>query len=466
MTSEQIRSLGPALDEFLGEFDDCFLTGQTRGHLRDYVKGQLSDLPRKSVEPMAELAEVPARTLQEFLSLSDWDHGRARDRVQEVVARDHGGADAIGVVDESGHPKKGDKTACVQRQYCGNTGKIDNCVMTVHLAYATGGGLFRTMLDSDLYLPECWDNDAGRRREAQVPDDVHYRPKYEIALEQLRRAKANGVSLAWVTADEWYGGKPAFVAGLEGMGQRFVLEIPRDLRGWSHEPSDADEPRSKAQDLCRHSPAFTGQGWKRYHVKDSTKGPVVWEAKAAAFWTARDGKVVGPYRLMIARDVLDPDEVKYFLSDATDVPARVTLGVGLSRWPVERCLQDEKTELGLSHFECRKYPAVLRHLLVTQISHLFLARQCRRLRGEKRCGGRDGVPGPHRRRGAAGRVAHGRGGAGRADRPGGGKDPAGAETQRRRPQVSHEGPAQETAGHGHPRRAADVLYPAVTAVAL
>src|SRR4051812_606199 len=195
MTSEQIRSLGPALDAFLGEFGDCFLTGDTRGHLRDYVKGQLSDPPRKSVEPMAELAEVPPRTLQEFLSLSDWDHGKARDRVQAIVRRDHADPHAIGIVDESGHPKKGDKTACVQRQYCGNTGKIDNCVMTVHLAYASWDNAFRTMLDTGLYVPECWDGAGAaardRRRVAQVPGDVHYRPKYEIALEQLRRARAN-----------------------------------------------------------------------------------------------------------------------------------------------------------------------------------------------------------------------------------------------------------------------------------
>jgi SRSO17 transposase len=464
MTSEQIRSLGPALDEFLVEFDDCFLTGETRGHLREYVKGQLSDLPRKSVEPMAELAEVPARTLQEFLSLSDWDHGLARDRVQRIVARDHRDADAVGIVDESGHPKKGTKTACVQRQYCGNTGKIDNCVMTVHLAYYTrGGGGFRTMLDSDLYLPASWDTDPQRRREAQVPDDVHYRPKYEIALEQLRRARANGVALAWVTADEWYGEKPAFIAALEEMGQPFVLEIPRNLMGWSHEPASPDEPRSKAQDLCRHSPLFSGQRWKRYHVKDSTKGPVVWEAKAAPFWTLRDGAVVGPYRLMVARDVLDPDEVKYFLSDATDVPARVTLGVGLSRWPVERCLEDEKTELGLSHFECRKYPAVLRHLLVTQISHLFLARQCQRLRGKKRCRARDGVPGPHRRRSAAVRVAHGRGGPPTAHRQGGGEDPADAETQRRRVRESHQDASPEAACDGHSSPTTHILPSAVTA---
>jgi SRSO17 transposase len=475
MTSEQVRSLGPALDTFLGELDDCFLTGQTRGHLREYVKGQLSDLPRKSVEPMAELAGVPARTLQEFLSLSDWDHGKARDRVQQIVARDHADPHAVGVVDESGHPKKGDKTACVQRQYCGNTGKIDNCVMTVHLAYAgdASGGGFRTMLDSDLYLPASWDGTGAtarqRRRAAQVPDDVHYRPKYDIAppCRNYRKARANGVTLAWVTADEWYGEKPAFVAGLEQMGQPFVLEIPRNLMGWSHEPADADEPRSRAQDLCRHSPAFTDQKWKRYHVKDTSKGPMVWEARAAPFWTLRDGRVVGPYRLMAARDVLDPDEVKYFLSDRVDVPVRVTLRVGLSRWPVERCLEDEKTELGLSHFECRKYPAVLRHLLVTQVSHLFLARQARRLRGEKRRGGNHDLPGPHRRRGAAGGLAPGRGGRPAAtDRPRRGEDQPDADAERGRASESHQGPLPPAAGVGHPRRTPDLLPPAVTAIAL
>jgi SRSO17 transposase len=285
MTAEQILSLGPGLESFLAEFDDCFGTGKTRGHLRDYVQGQLSDLPRKSVEPMAGLAGVPARTLQEFLSLSDWDEAEARDRVQAVVLRDHWDAEGVAVVDESGHPKKGEKTACVQRQYCGNTGKVDNCVMSVHLAWSSPDGSFRAMLDSDLYLPKGWDERQKKGREAKeararrlaaaVPEAVRYRPKYEIALEQLRRARANGLRFGWATADGWYGEKPAFVAGLEAMGQRFVLEVPSNLMGWSHEPHEphepasAAEPRSEARDLFRHSPAFTGRDWRRYHVKDT-----------------------------------------------------------------------------------------------------------------------------------------------------------------------------------------------------
>lgn len=263
------------------------------------------------------------------------------------------------------------------------------------------------------------------------------------------------------------GEKPAFVAGLEGMGQPFVLEVPRDLMGWSHAPAAAGDRRSKAEDLCRHSPAFTGRPWKPYHVKDTTTGPMVWEAGAASFWTKRDGKVIGPYRLMAARGVLGPDTVKYFLSDATDAPERVTLHVGLSRWPVERRLEDEKSASGLSHFECRKYPAVRRHLLVTQVSHLFLARQATRLRGDKRHGARDHLPGPRRRRGPAGGLAAGRGG-GRpaADRPGRGQDPADPDEQRRGPKESHQGPPPKAPGLGHPARPDYLLHPAVTAVAL
>lgn len=402
MTGDQIRSLGPGLSDYLDEFADCFKGGDTRQHLKDYVRGQLSDLPRKSVEPMAHLADVPPRALQEFLSLSDWDHDRLRTRLQQVVARDHADpSGAVGIVDGSGHPKKGRKTACVQRQYCGTTGKVDNCVMTVHLAYASADGAFRAMIDSDLFLPEGWDNDPGRRREAEVPGGVHYRPKYDIALEQARRARSNGVRFAWVTADEWYGSKGPFVTALEEMGQPFVVEVRRDLLGWLHAPRPGprggvtrrdERPRDGGGgtigNRCAHSPVMTGRPWKRFHVKDTHKGPMAWEARAAPWWTERDGRVAGPYRLVAARDVLGRGGVKYFLSDRAGVPLRVTLRVAFSRWPVERCLEDEKSELGLSHFECRKYGAVLRHLLLTQVSHPFLARQAQRLRGKK---GSEGV---------------------------------------------------------------------------
>jgi SRSO17 transposase len=475
MTVDQIRSLGPALSRYLDEFADCFKSSQTQEHLKHYVTGQLSDLPRKSVEPMANLAAVPPRTLQEFLSLSDWDQQLLRTRLQQLVAKDHAGPNAIGILDASGYPKKGTQSACVHRQYCGATGKLDNCVMGVHLAYASWDNDFAVMLDSELFLPQAWSEDADRRQAAGIPAELSYRPKYEMGLEQLRRARSNGIGFKWITADQEYGGNGIFIAGLESMKQHFVLETKANLVGWLHPPAKRQSgglPRrhqsreqgggSTIENLCGHSGIFTSQRWKRFHIKDTGKGPLVWEAKSALWWTEREGKLTGPYRLVVARNVLDPEQVKYFLSDCTNVPLRVTLHVGFSRWPVERCLEDSKTELGMDQFECRKYGAILRHLLVTQVSLLFLARQCLRLRGEK--GGRECLPGSHRCRGVAGRIAavpeQPRSATG-ARRPVDSADPEG---QRRGHAFAQQSPPPGAARNRHSGRTPDLLPAAVISV--
>jgi SRSO17 transposase len=386
MTANQILSLGPELVSFLGKFAGNFGRVEPRRKLAIYVRGQLGQLPRKSIEPMALAAGVKPRTLQEFLASDDWNEDQLGADVRRMVAADHADPQAIGVIDESGHPKKGDKTAGVSRQYCGNTGKIDNCVMTVHLTYTSFDGAFRTMLDSSLYLPKCWHDDRDRCREAKIPDDVTYRPKYEIALEQLDRAAADRVRFAWITADEWYTQKPTFVRGLEERKLRYVLEMPRNFALWLHDPRTGPAtPAKPVENLCRYSRVLMQQSWQRYHIKDTEKGPMVWEVKYARCWLPlADGGVVGAYWLVVARNALDPDEIKYFVSNAAaGVPLPAILHVAFGRWPVERCLQDEKSELGLSHFEVRCYPALKRHLLITQVSHLFLARQTQRLRGEK-----------------------------------------------------------------------------------
>jgi SRSO17 transposase len=393
MTPAQILSLGPRLAAYLSEFDDCFSRSEPRGHLASYVKGQLSDLPRKSVEPIADFNGTPRRTLQEFLDWSVWDRGDVRDGVQHIVVRDHHDPRAIGIIDDSGHPKSGNKTACVQRQWCGNTGKVDNCVVSVHLSYVSFDTCFRTMLDSDLFLPEHSWNDPARRKEAGIPDDVVYQPKYDIALQQVRHALANGIAFAWLTFDEWYTSCPDFLAGLESLGQRYIGEIRPNFHGWLCDPNS--ETRAVYRDvetLCRYSRAMMCQPWQRVHVKDTEKGPTVWEYKCAPFWLRRDGQILGPYWLIYARNVLNPKEEKYFLSNADPgTPMEVLLHVSFARWPIERTLEDEKDELGMSHFEVRKYDAILRHLAVTQVSHLFLAREAERLRGEK--SGDHAVPG-------------------------------------------------------------------------
>src|SRR3990170_62070 len=459
MTIDQILSLGPALADFVDQFSDCFGRSEPRNHLANYIRGQLSSLPRKSVEPIAAFVGVAPRTLQEFLGTDEWDHEKLRDRLQQIVARDHADPQAIGIIDDSGHPKKGNKTACVSRQYCGNTGKIDNCVVTVHLSFASYDARFRTMLDSTLYLPkDGWDE--ARRREARIPEDVVYRPKYVIALEQLDRALANGVRLGWITADEWYANFSVFVEGLEERKQRFVLEIPLDPLGWLFFPGDLRVPPKRVDNLGRYSRPLAWQPWTRFHVKDTEKGPLVWEVKASPFWMWMAGKVRGPYWLVMARNVLDPKEQKYFLSNAAPgTPLEAILHVAFSRWPIERCFEDEKTELGLSHFEVRGYPSILRHLLITQVSHLFLAQQNCRLRGEK--SGGHHLPGAYRSRRVDRRPAAFAQRPARASGEGGQRVATHAGQKHPRPSVPHQDPNSPTAKtQDHPRRTT-LLYPTV-----
>jgi SRSO17 transposase len=404
MTVDHILSLGPALAEFLDEFANCFGRSEPREHLHHYVRGQLSHLQRKSVEPIALFNNVAPRTLQEFLNTDVWDHRRARDQVQKIVARDHADPKAIGILDDSGHAKSGKRTPGVQRQYCGRLGKTANCVVTVQLAFSSFDTHFRTMLDTELFLPESWSDDRDRCRQAGIPDQVRYRPKHVIALEQLDRAQANGVHLAWITADIWYAEKPDFLAGLEQRDYRYVVEIPRNLRGWLSNPgANPPHPARGVEELCQHARPMTRQEWTPFHIKNTDKGPLVWKVKSAPFWLARGTQVLSGYHLIWAYDPLHPDQEKWFLvRDPRQDRLTTWLHVGFARWPVERVLEDQKSELGYSHFEVRKYQAVLRHWYISMISHLFLARQTERLRGEK--------PGDHlepgsRRRQRLGHVA-------------------------------------------------------------
>jgi SRSO17 transposase len=138
MDAERIRQLEPRLAAYLERFGDCFARRDTKLHFPVYVRGQLSELPRKSVEPMALAASMPVRTLQEFLTFLKWDENRRRERVASIVAQEHADNESIGVIDETGWVKKGDQTPGVQRQYCGSVGKQENSIITVHLGYVAG----------------------------------------------------------------------------------------------------------------------------------------------------------------------------------------------------------------------------------------------------------------------------------------------------------------------------------------
>lgn len=413
MDAVQIRSLRPLLGKFLKRFGDCFSRSDTRGHLSTYVCGQLSDLPRKNCEPIADAAEMPPRTLQQFLSLLDWDHGLMKAKLQQIVAREHSSPHSVGIIDETGCPKKGEKTPGVQRQWCGALGTTDNCVVTVHLAYAVDD--FHCLLDSELFLPESWSNDRPRCRAAHIPEDMVHRSKTQIALELYDRAQSNGVVFEWLTFDELYGNNRDFLAGLRHRQQKYVAEVPVTFTGWveapqvthrtyrrcAHRGSVRKTPRcvqgtahyQSVREHLQSSPELRDQRWQKFRIKDGEKGPQVWEIKHLWFYP-HDGHQLPlePAHLIVARNVFEPEKIKYFIAHAPrETPLTVLLCVAFNRWRVERCFEDQKTELGFDHFEGRSYTGMMRHQIITALTHLFLSQVHLKWREKK--SGTDGLPG-------------------------------------------------------------------------
>ena len=398
MSTEGIKGLRRELYRFCRKFDGCIKDPRTRKHLRTYVNGQLSNLPRKNIEQVALEAGTAVRTLQEFLSIHRWDHEAGATRLREIVQKKHGDPNGIGVIDETSHTKKGEKTAGVKRQWCGSMGKVDNCVVSVHLGFVSGD--FHTFLGGDLFLPEgSWSQDRQRREEAGIPEEVVYRPKWRIALDLLKRTLSEGVEMKWVTADEAYGRAMELRDEVEEMGLLYGVEIPSNLVGWTKPPKidpvgtvlesgypsrvrrlapDAKEARPVSELWERGGPA-----WERWRIKETEKGPSVWEVRETDFYPTLGDYPGERLRLVIAREVLT-GEVKYFLTNA---PREVSLGevshVAFSRWHIERVFEDGKGEIGLDHFEVRNYKSLIRHLILSMISFYFLADQTERLKEKK-----------------------------------------------------------------------------------
>jgi SRSO17 transposase len=391
MTEAQLQALEPALADFLDEFLFCCDYTQTFGHLGTYVRGLLSDLPRKTAEPLALRAGTPARTLQEFLKDHAWDFAAVRQHLQADAARRLPTVPAddlgtVGLIDETSAVKQGTKTPGVARQYLGCVGKVDNGIVTVHLGVARGS--YQTLLDCDLYLTQDWAADRPRCRAAGIPDDLGYRPKWQIALAELDRAQATGVRLDWLTFDEEYGKRPGFVAGLDERQLRFVGEVPRTFSCLAAHPSgrrpEASLHGRPAEEVVRNASAFRRQAWQVLRLSRRTREDQVWRVKAARVWLSSAlGWSAATYWLLWASNDATGEE-KFFLSNAAvETPVAVLLRVGFRRAVVEHTFRVCKSELGFTHFEGRNYRALLRHLSLCLVALTFVAVHTERLRGEK-----------------------------------------------------------------------------------
>jgi SRSO17 transposase len=285
----------------------------------------------------------------------------------------------VGILDETSCRKWGNETPGVQRQYLGCVGKVDNGIVTVHVGLSKGR--FQALLDADLYLPRVWDADRPRCRAAGIPDDVRYRPKWRIALDQLIRLSGNGITFDWLVFDEGYGAAVPLLEVLNIVQQRFVAEVPVNFAV----ADVAGGPTQRADQRLSAADAKRGQ---RYRLAHRTVQDSVWRAARTVVWVA--GR---EHLLMVAINEATA-EVKYFLSNATTAPLTRLLAVAFCRWSVEHGFRLAKQEAGLMHYEGRDYVGLMRHLILALVVLGFVATHTERLRGEKSTGdGRAGMPG-------------------------------------------------------------------------
>jgi SRSO17 transposase len=379
MTADQFESIGPAFTEFLRPFERFFESPRTVLHFRVYSRGLLSDLPRKTAEPLALHAGTAPRCLQQFLKVCLWDHEGLTDAVGRtlmtaVVALPADPVGTVGLLDETSSVKQGTKTPGVQRQYLGCVGKLGNGIVTVHLAVVRGS--FKAMLGSELFLPKSWDADRPRCQEADIPDAVRYRAKWRIGLELHARARSNGWAFDWLTFDEGYGSRPGFLIQLDAVGQTYVGEVPKSF--WCR---PGRRPTKLRADAVFEQPGVKRRTAKVFRMPQQTGPDAVWQAKAVDVCLGADRHP--RHRLILARN-RQTGERKYFLTNAPRrIGLRRVLRAAFVRWNVEHVFRVAKSEIGFTHFEGRSYVSLKRHLALCLVALAFVALHTMRLRGEK-----------------------------------------------------------------------------------
>jgi SRSO17 transposase len=385
VSAADVRGCQGRLQGFLARYLPLFYRQEQRELAEVVVQGKLSNLQRKTAEPIAYQAGRHRKPVQHFVGAGAWDDEAVQAELRRDVAAVWGDPEAVMVLDGSGFPKKGQASCGVARQWCGRLGKVDNCQVGVFLAYVTPHG--GTLVDRRLYLPEGWAQDRKRRRQTHVPKTVRFQEGWRIALDLLDRAAAD-LPFGWVAGDDEFGRVTALRAALRQRGHRYVLDVPcdtlvRDI-GAAPAPGKRCPPWRRADDWAQTLPASR---WRRVRVGDGTKGPK--EVRVAEAWvqTKDGGGRCGPLeRLVVLRTIDREPRTWYTLSNA---PARVAVGrlaqVHGQRHGVEEALEASKGEVGLAHYEVRSWVGWHHHMTLSLLALWFLALEKQRL-GEKNPG--------------------------------------------------------------------------------
>lgn len=341
----------------------------------------LSNTQRKNVEAMALELRGPeaVRSLQRFVSEYQCDEEVLRKRHWQELGASLADPQGVWSVDASEFPKKGQESVGVAPQYCGNLGKTANCQSGVFLAYVSPKG--HALVESRLYLPECWFQAEYRERREQcrVPKEVKFQTKPELAGEILQSALQSGHFPArWVTCDTSFGNNEAFLAGLPS-DLLYLAEIACIRRVWPHAAPGHPKLEREGSTVEALTTVKGLLKWETVRICEGEKGPIVaGVARIRVYLSAQ--RTPGSQRWLFLRN--DPNQkIKYALSNAPEsCPRSEMVGVSQARWPIERCFQEDKGELGLDHYEHRSWTAWHRHMRLTFLAQLFLLRLRLRLK--------------------------------------------------------------------------------------
>jgi SRSO17 transposase len=361
----EVEGWAAQFERLLERIGPRFARPEVRRRAAGFLHGLLGDVERKNGWQLAEHAgETTPDGMQRLLTTARWEADALRDDVRAYVVEHLGDPGGVLVVDETGFLKKGGKSAGVQRQYSGTAGRIENCQVGVFLTYASTKG--RALIDRELYLPTQWAADAARRAEAHVPEQVGFQTKPQLAQQMLARAVAAQVPAGWVTADEVYGGDARLRAWLEDHDLAYVLAVKATQPLWAH--GEQGPAEVAARELVAGLPA---RAWRRLSAGDGAKGPRVYDWARVAL--TRPGWPGRAFWLLARRRLTDGELAFY----ACFGPARTALaelvGVAGIRWAVEECFQAGKGQVGLDHYQVRRYDAWYRHASLAMAAQGFLA---------------------------------------------------------------------------------------------
>lgn len=366
--------------------------------LRAYCTGMLLPLERKSVELMAAAtapAQVSAKhqSLLHFVGKAPWSDEAVMAKVRDLVlpALERSGPIRAWIIDDTGFPKKGKHSVGVGRQYCGQLGKQDNCQVAVTLSIANDAASLP--IAHRLYLPEAWANDRARRKKAGVPEEIVFKTKPEIALDQVKAAHAADVPQGVVLADAGYGTDTRFRTGVTALGLGYVMGVQGTISVWR--PGEAPlgpkcwsgrgKPPSRLRRDDKHRPisakdlAFSlpARAWKTITWREGTNSPLSSRFAALRVRPAhRDHKLLSPHPvewLVIEWPKGEEEPTKYWLSTLPDTMAlRALVDLAKLRWRIERDYQDLKQEIGLGHYEGRGWRGFHHHATLSIAAYGFL----------------------------------------------------------------------------------------------